>query len=83
MNSIMTEALPSPTPVNETEAPAVPEESDETQQTGTGSGDNGEEVDDEQEPSLVGSIVGAVGDAWDWITEQAGKVWNDIIGGPQ
>lgn len=83
MSSDVTEASPSPTPVNETEAPAVPEESDETQQTGTDSEDNGEGVDDEQDPSLVGSIVGAVGDAWDWITGQAGKVWNDIIGAPQ
>lgn len=83
MSSSMTEASPSPAPVSATEAPAAPAGTDETQQPETGSGDNGEEANDEQNPSLVGSIVGAVGDAWDWITGQAGKVWNDIIGGPQ
>ncbi|OAQ99430.1 hypothetical protein LLEC1_07765, partial [Akanthomyces lecanii] len=82
-SSSITEASPSEAPANETEAPAPPEETDETQQPETGSGGDDEEVDDQQDPSLVGSIVGAVGDAWDWITGQAGKVWNSIIGGPQ
>ncbi|TQV92095.1 hypothetical protein V2A60_004395 [Cordyceps javanica] len=71
------ETLPSPTPAQETEASEAPPGA--TEQPATDSGDDGEEPDDEQDPGLLGSIVGAVGDAWDWI----GKVWNDITGGPQ
>ncbi|KAF1731150.1 putative pyrophosphatase/phosphodiesterase [Beauveria bassiana] len=82
-----TEAQPSPTLVTGTEAPAAPEE---TGPARTDSEDDGEEKDEtdegngeEKDSGLLGSLVGAVGNAWDWISGQAGKVWNNITGGPQ
>ncbi|KAM3508181.1 hypothetical protein MY11210_006843 [Beauveria gryllotalpidicola] len=83
-----TEAQPSPTLVTGTEAPAAPEE---TEPSKTDSKDDGEKKDDEtdegngeeKDPGILGSLVGAVGDAWDWISGQAGQVWNDITGGPK
>lgn len=74
------EASPASTPATETEAPPAAEESPQPE-TGSGDDDGEEKVGDAQDPGLLGSLVGAVGDAWDWITGHAGKVWNDIVGG--
>ncbi|KAK8148367.1 hypothetical protein G3M48_010344 [Beauveria asiatica] len=83
-----TEAQPSPTLVTGTEAPAAPEETEPAKKD---SEDDGEEQTDEtdegngeeKDPGILGSLADAVGDAWDWISEQAGKVWDDITGAPQ
>ncbi|ATY61442.1 ectonucleotide pyrophosphatase phosphodiesterase family member 1 [Cordyceps militaris] len=70
-------ASPAPTPVEEISAPAEPEGTD---QPVAGDGGEGEEPEGKQEHGLLGSLVGAVSGAWDWIAGQAGKVWNDIVG---
>ncbi|KAJ3486202.1 hypothetical protein NLG97_g6663 [Lecanicillium saksenae] len=66
-----------------TSTSATPEKTEEPEKPESGSGGDGEEPGDDQDPGLIGSIVGAVGGAWDWLTGQAGKVWNDIIGGQE
>lgn len=75
---------PSQTAETETETvtatPAAPEQTEQPQQPETGDGDQGE---DQKDPGLIDSLLGAAGDAWSWITGQAGKVWNNIIGGPE
>lgn len=78
-NTSTAEASPASTPATETEAP--PAEESPQPETGSGDDDGEEKVGDAQDPGLLGSLVGAVGDAWDWITGHAGKVWNDIVGG--
>lgn len=67
----------------ETIVPAVPEETDQPQQPQKpeGGGSDDDNSEDEKHSGLIGSLVGAVGDAWSWITGQAGKVWDDIVGG--